>query len=532
MISGMLFKRFVEFLEQIESRKSRTEKVNLIVDLLLKLKPEEIAPAVRLMVGRIFPEYSDLSLDAGWSLISKALKTTRSVNMLLKKELTVLEVYNLLEKVAQTVGEDSRRRKQRIFERIFVNLEEKEIEYLFRMIFGEPRLGANEGLVLEAIAKLVDVDVSKVRKAYMFISDIGHLAHLAVKKGAKGILNVNLQLFRPVKPMLAEMAQDVREALKECGGRASLEYKYDGIRLQVHKRGKDIKLFTRRLTDVTESLPDVVKLVEEKVHADEVVLDSEAISFKEGKPIRFQDLMRRIRRKHGIEKLAREMPLTLKVFDILYIDGKVLVDLPYSKRWEIMTKVVDDDILIERIVTNDLEEARKFFNESVKMGNEGLMVKRIDSPYTPGVRGRYWFKVKPSETLDLVIVGAEWGHGRRKGWLSDYYLAVFDEKTNKFMVVGKTFKGLSDEEFKEMTRKLLAIKVKEEGWRVWVRPKIVVEVAFNEIQKSPKYKSGYALRFARIVRLRYDKSSYEVATLETLRKIYENQFKSKAKITS
>lgn len=523
----MLFEELAKLAKTLEKTPSRSEKVNALAAVLARLKPKEAAVAARLLTGEIFPAYSGLELGIGYSLLSEAWRSTRGLTPLERRKLTVTEVYESLVKAAEASGADSRRRKLRILQSLFVDMSEEEAELLARFIMGEPRLGANEGLLLEALAKAVDADIESVRKAYMFAGDIGDLAE-ALLSGVKP-QSVTLQLFRPVKPMLAEMGRDVREALKECGGRAAVEFKYDGIRLQIHKRGRTVRLFTRRLTDVTSSLPDVVEKALELIWAEEAVIDCEAVSFREGRPLRFQDLVRRVRRKEDVERMARDMPLEIKAFDILYLNGKVLVDEPYEARWRILQKVADQSILIERIVAGEVGEAEEFYELSLSRGNEGVMVKRLNSPYTPGVRGRHWFKVKPAETLDLVIVGAEWGHGRRSGWLSDYYLAALDPSTGEFLVVGKTFKGLTDAEFEEMTRKLLELKVRDEGWRVWVKPAIVAEVAFSEIQRSPKYKSGFALRFARIVRLRPDKSPQDVATIEDVKKLYDEQFQTKSK---
>jgi len=525
----VLFEELAKLAKNLEKTSSRSEKVSSLAAALGKLDPKEAAIAARLLTGEIFPAYSGLELGVGYSLLSEAWRNTKGLTPLERRKLTVTEVYEALVKAAGASGADSRRRKLRLLQSLFVDMSEEEVELLARFIMGEPRLGANEGLLLEALAKTTGADIESVRRAYMFAGDIGDLAELLLS-GVKPE-SVTLQLFRPVKPMLAEMAGSVREALKECSGRAALEFKYDGIRLQIHKRGREIRLFTRRLTDVTSSLPDVVEKARELIRAEEAVVDCEAVSFHEGKPLRFQDLVRRVRRKESVERMAREMPLEIKAFDILYLNGRVLVDEPYEARWRILQEVADQSILIERVVTGDVKEAEEFYELSLSRGNEGVVVKKLDSPYTPGVRGRYWFKVKPAETLDLVIVGAEWGHGRRSGWLSDYYLAALDPSTGEFLVVGKTFKGLTDAEFEEMTRKLLELKVKDEGWRVWVKPAIVAEVAFSEVQRSPKYRSGFALRFARIVRLRPDKSPQDIATLEDVRRVYDEQFRTKSKAT-
>jgi DNA ligase-1 len=525
----VLFEELVRLARQLEATSSRNEKVAALASALRGMSPSEAAMAVRMLTGEVLPAYSDLELGVGYSTLLEALRSVEGVVPLERRKLTLEDVYSALLKLARIEGEDSRRRKLRTLQALLVDMSREEVEFLARFLLGEPRIGANEGLVLEALARATGSSLESVRRAYMFAGDLGDLARMLLS-GVKPE-SVTLQLFRPVKPMLAEMAGSVREALRECGGRAALEFKYDGVRLQIHKRGEEVRLFTRRLSDVTRSLPDVVQQALEKVHAREAVIDCEAVSFRDGKPVRFQDLVRRVRRKEDVWRMAREMPFVIKAFDILYLDGRVLVDEPYSERWRILQESVDPSILIERLVTGDVQEAEAFYEESLRRGNEGLVAKRLDSPYTPGVRGRYWFKVKPAETIDIVIVGAEWGHGRRSGWLSDYYLAVLDPATGEYLVVGKTFMGLTDAEFEEMTRKLLELKVREEGWRVWVKPAIVAEVAFSEVQRSPRYRSGFALRFARIVRLRPDKSPQDIATIEDLRRIYERQFQSRSKIT-
>ncbi len=523
----MLFEELVRLAKLLESTPSRNEKVAQLAAALRGLDPGEAAIAVRLLTGEIFPAYSGLELGVGYSTLLEAVRSTAGVVPLDRRKLSVREVYEALLKIASFTGEDSRARKLRALRSLVAGMGRDEVEFLARFLLGEPRIGANEGLVLEALARAVGADAGEVRRAYMFAGDLGDLAQMLLS-GVKPS-EVTLRLFHPVRPMLAEMAASMREALRECGGRAALEFKYDGIRLQIHKRGREVRLFTRRLTDVTPSLPDVVELALEHVRAEEAVIDCEAVSFRGGKPLRFQDLVRRIRRKEDVRRMAEEMPFEIRAFDILYLNGRVLVDAPYAERWALLESTADPEILIERVVTSDLGEAEAFYARSLERGNEGVMVKRLDSPYVPGSRGKYWFKVKPAETLDLVIVGAEWGHGRRSGWLSDYYLAALDPSTGEFLVVGKTFKGLTDAEFEEMTRKLLELKVREEPWRVWVKPAIVAEVAFSEVQRSPKYRSGFALRFARIVRLRPDKSPYEASTIEDVRKVYEMQFRTKAK---
>jgi len=481
------FSDAVQLFLRLEKTSSRIDKVRYLVDFIYKLSKDEYEPFIRILSGKIFPSYSNKTLDVGGAL-----------------------VFNVLKKVK--------------------DLSDVEIEYLLRSIFGEMRIGVSEGIILEAFSKLVDIDLDKVRRAYMFIGDIGDLARILAYKGGRGILDAHITLFRPVKPMLAEMSYDLREVFKEFRGIAGLEFKYDGVRIQVHKSKNNIKIFSRRLTDITSSFPELLKIFREKIFADKAILDGEVIGIVEGKPIRFQDLAKRVRRRYDIEKMVYKIPLKPYFFDILYLNGEILVEKPYVDRWNILSKIVDKDLLAERIITENIQTAKSFLKKAESLGHEGIMAKRLDSDYTPGIRGKKWFKIKPADTLDLVIVGAEWGHGRRRGWLSDYYLAVYDDENDEFLIVGKTFKGLTDDEFREMTKRLLELKIEDHGYMVKVKPEIVVEVAYNEIQQSSRYRSGYALRFARIIRIRFDRNPHDITTLKELKKRYEIQFKYKSQI--
>jgi DNA ligase-1 len=338
-------------------------------------------------------------------------------------------------------------------------------------------------------------------------------------------------VFRPVKLMLAQVASDVGEALAEHGGKTAFEYKYDGARVQIHKRGTEVRVFSRRLTDVTQSLPEVVEAVKANVKADEAIVEGEVIAVDDrGHPIPFQHLMRRFKRVHEVQGMAEKIPVRLYLFDVLFLDGKSLISLPYVQRRKILAENAGEIALTTRIVTEKKARAETFLNKAMDAGHEGLMAKKLDSPYTPGTRGKRWFKIKPVlEPLDLVITAAEYGYGRRHGWLSDYYLAARDAETGEFLNIGKTFKGLTDAEIKEMTRRLKELTVRQQGNRVIVLPKIVVEVAYNEIQKSPKYKSQMALRFVRITRVRDDKNPEDADIIEKVREIYERQFAKKGR---
>ncbi len=396
------------------------------------------------------------------------------------------------------------------------------------------RTGLHEGLMEQAVAKAFDVPLKKVQNAGMVLGDIGEVAAKLKTQGLEGLEKASFSVFRPVKLMLAQTAQSVKEALGEICGKTAFEYKYDGARVQIHKQNGDVEVFSRRLSNVTESLPEIVEIVKRNLTEESAIVEGEVVALDNaGYPIAFQHLMRRFKRTRDVPNMARKIPLTLYLFDILYLNGESLITLPYHQRRQILAKTAGEISLSKQIVTDRIDEAEDFLKEATASGHEGLMAKKLDSPYTPGRRGKKWLKIKTVlETLDLVITAAEYGYGRRKGWLSDYYLAARDPETGEFLDLGKTFKGLTDTEIIEMTKQLQASAVRHEGHRVVVIPKIVVEVTYNEIQKSPKYKSQMALRFARITRIRDDKTPEEADTIHRVREIYEQQFKVKGKFTS
>jgi DNA ligase-1 len=393
------------------------------------------------------------------------------------------------------------------------------------------RTGLQEGLMEQAVARAFNVPIQKVQHASMVLGDIGEVAATLTTCGIAGLEKAGFSVFRPVKLMLAQTAQTVNEALAEQGGKTAFEYKYDGARVQIHKQNGSVEVFSRRLTNVTESLPEIVETVKLNINAQSAIVEGEVVALDNaGYPIAFQHLMRRFKRTRGVTDMARRIPLTLYLFDVLYVNGKSLITLPYLQRRQILAQNAGEISLTKQIITNQQDEAEGFLKEAIAAGHEGLMAKKIDSPYTPGSRGKKWLKIKAVlEPLDLVITAAEYGYGRRKGWLSDYYLGAREPKTSEFLSVGKTFKGLTDAEIIEMTKQLKQYAIGQEGHRVIVLPKIVVEVAYNEIQKSPKYKSQMALRFARISRIRDDKTPQEADTIDKVREIYERQFKIKGK---
>ncbi len=526
------FQAFAELCRALEETRKRNEKIEKLSGFLRGLSQDEVRAAVRMISGRVFSEADERVLEVSGATLWKILrKRKQRQTLLLTRPLTISEVNRSFSEIAAIGGAKSRNRKESILEGLFGRANQLEAKYLTRVLHGEMRIGAVEGMVLDAIAKSANTDEGLVRRTLVMLGDIGEVAYLALTGGDKALEHVGIVLFRPVRLMMAKMAQDISEVFNEHKSGTAFEFKFDGARIQIHKRNEEVRMFSRRLTDVTESLPDVVEAVREKIQANEALIDGEAVAIgSEMKPLPFQGLMRRFRREHGIIKVAHDIPLRLYLFDILYLNGRQLVDLTYEERWRLLSGICPPELMAEKLVTKDQNETKAFLTKALNAGHEGLMAKALDSPYRLGSRGKNWFKIKPSDRLDLVILAADWGYGRRSDWLSNYHLAVRDETTGDYLDVGKTFKGLTDNEFKWMTKRLQDLKISEDRYTVRVSPNIVVEVAYNEIQRSPHYNSGFALRFARIVRIREDKRPEEADTIGKMRVLYERQFEHKAKM--
>lgn len=520
------FSTIADLAAKLGATTKRLEKRRMLADTLRSLRPDEIPAAALLIVGKIFPEAEQKALNVGWRTLSKALGETRQ-STLVPDPLTILEVQRTFEAIAATAGKDSVAKKRRLLESLFGRATSVEREWLLRSMFVDMRIGVNDGVLLEALADAAGVDGDLVRLAHMFTGDLGRIAAIAVLDGEPGLRALSLRLFTPVKPMMAEMASDLQDVLDEHGGETALEHKFDGARIQIHKRGDDVRVFSRRLTDVTESVPEVLEIAR-RIPAKEVLVEGEVVALDgAGRPRPFQDLMRRFRRVHDIEALRREIPLRLYLFDIVYKDSETLIGRPYRERWDLLASLTPPDVLAKRIVARSVPEIEAFLKEALDAGHEGLMAKALDSDYAPGKRGKKWFKIKPVETLDCAIVAAEWGHGRRVGTLSNVHLAVRGGPTGDWAMIGKTFKGLTDAERLAMTERLRGLKISEDQWTVHVRPEILVEIAYNEIQRSPRYPSGFALRFARITRVRDDKGPADADTYERLQALYGKQFERK-----
>jgi DNA ligase-1 len=556
------FRALAELCEKLEATRKRLLMISLVAEFLKTLETQEIEPAISMILGRPFPKWSQQTLDVSWATLSEIIgrvtgarwevfseafrrtgdigSATKAVfegsrvkrqTVLVERSLTITEVRKSFKAIAETSGTGSREKKGRLVETLLSSASPLEAKYLIKVFIGEMRTGFNEGLMEQTVAEAYDVPLDTVQQATMIVGDVGEVATTAKLEGAAGLCKINFRAFRPVSLMLAQMANSVAEAMTEHGGKTAFEYKYDGARVQIHKLGNDVRVFSRRLTDVTESLPEAVEAAKENVDAKEAIVEGEIIAVDDqGHPIPFQHLMRRFRRVHSIEEMGEKIPVRLYLFDILFADGQNFISLPYFKRRTILAERAGKVPLTRQLVTDNVAEAEKLLGEAMSAGHEGLMAKRLDSPYTPGIRGKHWLKIKPIlEPLDLVIVAADYGYGRRHGWLSDYYLAARDAETGDFLEVGKTFKGLTDAEIVDITKHLKELTIHEERGKVVVVPKIVLEIAYNEIQRSPKYKCGMALRFARITRIRDDKTAEEADTIQRVEEIFERQFLKKGR---
>jgi DNA ligase-1 len=513
------FKDFAALCLALEQRRGRLDKRALAADYLAALPEDDLPHAVAFLTGRAFPVSDPRTLSVRG--LPPAPPHAEG------EPLTLADVADAFGAVAEASGTGSRARREAHLMELATRASPLEREYLGRIIGGEMRTGVSDGLVLEAIAAASGAPPDAGRRAALFLGDLSAVALLARRGGVAALERAEPQLFVPLLPMLAEIADDFDTVLAAHGGVTALEYKYDGARVQIHNDGHRVAIWSRRLSDVTGSLPDVVARARSFAGAP-FILDGEVVALgPDGRPLPFQELMRRFRRVHDVEEALGRMPLALHLFDCLYGDGRSLIDMPYADRWQRLTALTGGRDLAERTIARSITEAQAFRAAALAAGHEGVMAKDLRSVYAPGGRGKRWFKLKTAETIDCVIVAADRGSGRRVGWLSNYHLAVVDGEN--LAEVGKTFKGLTDRQFTEMTERLRALAVADDGYTVKVRPEVVVEVEYNEIQRSPTYPSGFALRFARIARVRDDKAPAQGTTLAEVRRLYEAQFHRKGR---
>ncbi len=508
-----LLANLAEVSARVVQTASRLGKRDTIAACLRAVAPDEIDIAVAFLSG----ETRQGRIGIGYATIS-ALRGGAAA----APSLALREVDDALGRIAAMKGKGSAAERGALLSALFVRATRAEQDFLVRLLAGELRQGALEGVMTEAIAAAAGVAVADVRRAAMFAGDLGAVAKAALTAGAAGLARFTIQLQHPVQPMLAQPAEDVADALARLGT-AALEWKLDGVRVQVHKAGGEVRVFTRNLNEVTAAVPEIVEAVR-AASARELVLDGEAIALAPGgAPQPFQVTMRRFGRKLDVDALRTELPLAAYFFDVLRLDGESLVERPARERFAALADAAPSALVVPRLVTGDAAAAQAFYAEALARGHEGVMAKALDAPYEAGRRGAAWLKVKRAHTLDLVVLAAEWGHGRRRGWLSNLHLGARDPATNAFVMLGKTFKGLTDELLDWQTHELLAREVGRDDFTVYVRPELVVEIAFNDLQASPQYPGGLALRFARVKRYRPDKRAEDADTIDAVRAIYAAQ---------
>jgi DNA ligase-1 len=515
--SFMLFLRdLVEISEKVGATPKKKEKASFLAQFFRRAREKEISLSAFYLSG----ELPQGRLGIGWATLQEALKEASFQ----PNPLGLIDLDLYFESIAREKGSGSSGRKVQTLREILSRSTERENEFLAKLIMGEIRQGALQGLVLEALAQATSLPIDLLQRSLMFSGNIGDLARVAMEEGVTGLSKFQPNLFRPISPMLASPVEGEDEAIERLG-EAGWEYKIDGARIQVHKEGKEIRIFTRHLREITESLPEIVHLAS-KLPMDKVIFEGEAIALREdGRPFSFQTTMRRFGRIQDVETLQKKISLKPFFFDLLYLDGESLIETSYRDRFGELSERIPPEYLIPRIVTADSKKVQSFLIQSLKAGHEGLMAKGLDSTYVAGQRGFLWLKIKPAQTLDLVVLAAEWGHGRRKGWLSNLHLGARDEESRKFVMLGKTFKGLTDEMLQWQTKRLLHLEIGRDEWTVYVRPELVVEIAFNDIQESPHYPGRLALRFARVKRFREDKSPLEADTFQKVRAIFESDLR-------
>ena len=516
----MLFHELVQTSRRVAETSGRLAKIGVVAAFLKRARPEEIETAVAFLSGS--PRQGRVGIGYATLRAAKPPQPADAPTL----ELGTVEA--TLDRLAHTTGKGSAQAKERLLGELFARATAAEQEFLVDLIMGELRQGALAGLVTEAVARAAGLDAEAIRRATMLAADLGRVAHAALTAGGGGLTGFQVELFRPLQPMLAQAADDVRDALTRLGEgegerRAAFEYKLDGARIQVHKAGDEVRVFSRQLNDVTQAVPEVVEAVRRLPLAD-AILDGEAIALRpDGTPLPFQVTMRRFGRKLDVERLRAELPLASFFFDILYADGALLLDEPYARRFAALAAAVPDAQRVSRLVTADPAAAAAFFERAIASGQEGLVAKGLDARYDAGARGAAWLKLKPAHTLDLVVLAAEWGHGRRRGRLSNIHLGARDPTTGGWVMLGKTFKGMTDEMLEWQTAKLLELETAREGHVVHVRPELVAEIAFDGIQASPRYPGGLALRFARVVRYRPDKGPDLTDTIATVRELHRGE---------
>jgi DNA ligase-1 len=501
----MLLRDIVDTSRAVASTRARSAKIEALAACIGRMGPPEVAAGVAFLAG----EPRQRRLGVGWASLRELPPAAG------EPALTVADIDVTFGRLAELAGSGSQAERRRLVWDVFGHATADEQEFLRRLALGDLRQGALESIVADATARAFTVPPAELRRALMLAGDLGEVATIALEHGMDGLRGVHLRVGRPVQPMLAATAPDLDAALERTGP-AAVEWKLDGARIQVHRSGNDVAVFTRSLDEVTDRLPEVVEAALE-LDADPLVLDGEAIALRpDGRPQPFQVTGSRFGSRTAVDDLRRTTPLTPFVFDVLHAEGEDLLDLPGHERQQRLAALLPERLRVPRQEAGSPEEATAFQADALARGHEGVVVKALAAPYAAGRRGAGWIKVKPRITLDLVVLAAEWGHGRRQGWLSNLHLGARADDGSGFVMLGKTFKGLTDEMLAWQTERLLQLETRREGIAVFVHPELVVEIAFDGVQTSPRYPGGVALRFARVLRYRDDKSADEADTLSTV----------------
>jgi len=562
----MKYEKLAELYSSLSATSKRLEKTRILSDFLRDLK-EKDRDVLYLLLGRIFPAFdtreigisSQLAIKAiskasgaspehvvsEWKFlgdlgkVAESLVENKKQHTLESHELTTEKVLENLRKLPGLEGKGTVDKKISLITELLTSASSLEALYLIRTLIGDLRIGIQESTIRDAMASAFfnnsEDSSGHIQRAIDKTNDIAEVFDLVKKSELKNVKDIKLQVGKPLKVMLAQKAKTVKEGFEKVGKPCAIEYKYDGFRLLVHKKNNEIHLYTRRLEDVTRQFPDVVDSVKKYIKGNSFIVDCEAVGYdKKTKVYRpFQEISQRIKRKYDIEKLQEELPVEINIFDILSYEGDTMIDEPFKNRTELVRKIVENHKFkirtAEQIITADEDKAEKFYRKALEENQEGVMMKSLDAAYQPGSRVGFMLKIKPEEReMDLAIIGAEYGTGKRSGWMSSFTLGC--REGNEFLDIGKVGTGIKEKteegvSFDQLTELLKPLIVREEGREVEVKPKIVVTVIYQEIQKSSHYKSGFALRFPRLTALRTDRSSSDIETIEEVKRDYERQGK-------
>lgn len=552
----MKYSDLCEYYKRLESTTKNLEMCDIVSELLEDSGDKELEVITLASMGRIFPAYVDKDIGIAGKLMQRIISKAYGIKAgeiedkfrdtgdlgetaeyfcerkkqqtLMSKKLTVKKVYDNLRKIPEVSGSGSQEKKMNIVKELLVSAKPVEARYIVKTALEEMRIGVGEGTIRDAIATAFEVDAEKVEDVFFVLTDYGRVAKIAKEKGGEGLKNVEIEVFKPIRTMHPERSESFESAFNSYED-VSLEVKYDGFRAQLHKKGDEVRIFSRRLDEKTEQFPEVVEWAKEHLDCEECIVDSEILAIDEdGNPLPFQKLSRRIQREYDIDKMSEEIPVQVNCFDLFYLEGENYMKKPLRKRWEKLKDIVEVSEnkfkLADHFETDDTEEAKKFYQKALDMGEEGVIIKNMEAKYQPGKRVGYWKKVKETmEPLDMVITEGRWGEGKRSEWISSLLLSVKDPRTGNLVATTRLGTGLTEEQLEKVTQRLQEIIIEEEGRKVRVKPEIVVEIGYEEIQKSPKYETGYALRFPRLLRFRPDKGPEEADDTERLNSLYEKQ---------